>query len=80
MSDEADVESYWGICPKCLRNDGFLNVGRHNWVVCHEHKARWCVGSNLFSNHLMESAADWERNKAILEGYENVQPLVEARA
>ena len=43
-----DVD-YFGGCPGCTLNNGHLNVGRTHWIVCHKHRVRWCVGSNLFS-------------------------------
>src|SRR5262245_42500917 len=41
---------YFGVCPVCRTSDGYLNVGRDHWFVCHEHGQRWCAGSNLFSS------------------------------
>ncbi len=45
-----DDPSEWGGCPKCHRNDGFLNANRRDhFFICHRHKVKWCIGSNLFS-------------------------------
>ena len=57
-----DQAHYWGVCPHCRRTDGFLNVQRAHWFVCHEHRLRWCAGANLFSCWRSESGVDWERN------------------
>ena len=42
----------WGGCPKCHRNDGFLNaddgMGMGQWFYCKRHKLKWHVGTNLF--------------------------------
>ena len=43
-----DVE-LWGGCPHCHRNDGMINVGKSQWVVCKAHKVMWRIGTNLFS-------------------------------
>ena len=40
---------YFGVCPKCFRNDGYLNDGPNHWYHCRRHKLKWYVGSNLFS-------------------------------
>jgi hypothetical protein len=41
---------YFGVCPQCHKNDGFINVGKSHWFFCKDHKVRWCVGVNLFSS------------------------------
>ena len=62
---------YFGGCPKCGRNDGYLDVSRDHWMVCHEHKVRWYIGSNLFSSWRYKSEseliANWERIKDYLD-------------
>ena len=40
-------DSYFGLCPHCHDNDGFINLGRGHWFLCHEHKVMWFIGSNL---------------------------------
>ncbi len=40
----------WGVCPTCHKSDGCINIGASHWYYCNEHKAKWCVGSNLFSS------------------------------
>jgi hypothetical protein len=46
---EAMNEDYFGVCPTCGSNDGFLIIGRDHWFICKEHRVKWLVGSNLFS-------------------------------
>ena len=41
------AESELGGCPHCGRNDGYLNDGRADWIVCHQHKTKWYWGSDL---------------------------------
>ena len=43
-------DDHFGVCPTCHRNNGYENVGPAHWFVCHRHRVRWCVGSNLFSS------------------------------
>jgi hypothetical protein len=43
-------DNYFGVCPTCGKNDGYVNVGRGHWFVCDEHKFKWFVGSNLFDS------------------------------
>jgi hypothetical protein len=40
---------YFGLCPTCGQTDGYLNIERDHYFVCHEHKLCWIAGSNLFS-------------------------------
>jgi hypothetical protein len=42
-------EDYFGVCPICQRQNGYLNDGPDHWFVCNTHMTKWCVGSNLFS-------------------------------
>lgn len=66
----------FGGCPTCGGDDGCLNVGRSHWFVCRRHKVRWFVGANLFSSWRHEEEWDWEENARVLEGYEEVEPLM----
>jgi hypothetical protein len=44
------ADGYFGLCPHCHNNDGYINIGRSHWFVCDEHDVMWCVGSNLFGS------------------------------
>jgi hypothetical protein len=55
-------ENYFGVCPECGKTDGYLNIGRAHWFVCHEHRVRWCAGHNLFSGWREEDEAEWPKN------------------
>jgi hypothetical protein len=45
------MTDYFGGCPFCGRNSGgYINVGRSHWGRCDEHRVKWCIGSNLFSD------------------------------
>jgi hypothetical protein len=73
--DAIVVDDYFGGCPVCGKTDGCLNFGRDHWYVCHAHKKRWLIGSNLFSGWKKETEAKWAANAALLEGYDEVEPL-----
>ncbi len=67
-------DSRFGTCPTCHRSDGFLNVNRAHWFICHKHKARWNVGSNLFSGWRNENEDIWQENEKLLLTYAEVDP------
>ena len=31
---QRETECEWGVCPRCLRTDGYVNVGRNHWLFC----------------------------------------------
>ena len=64
---------YFGVCPKCFRNDGYLNIGRDHWYHCREHKLKWWIGSNMFSAWVHESESTWAANAQLLAGYREVK-------
>lgn len=66
--------NYFGNCPRCGRNNGHLNLGREHWFICHAHKVKWCAGLNLFSGWLEETEELWQKNKALLSGYREIEP------
>jgi hypothetical protein len=66
---------YFGGCPECGYHDGYLNVGRVHWFICHEHRTRWCVGDNLFSSWRSETAQQFLENQRRIGGYRIVEPL-----
>jgi len=77
MSDAITVTDYFGGCPHCGANHGFLNVRAEHWIVCDAHQVKWCVGSNLFSSWKDENERIWRRNAEKLLGYSKVEPLPE---
>jgi hypothetical protein len=80
------VEDYWGGCPVCGRNDGFMTVswpsdeGRHceHWIVCHRHRVRWSIGGPLFSTSKTLSLERQQANYRRLVSYRQVEPLPHA--
>ncbi|MSR59448.1 MAG: hypothetical protein EXS05_17695 [Planctomycetaceae bacterium] len=67
-------ETYFGRCPRCLREVPYMNIGRNHWFVCERDKVRWWAGSNLFSSWHDETEADWERNFETIKDFEDAKP------
>lgn len=75
MPEETDSPSgYFGLCPICGQTDGYLNIHRDHYFVCHQHKLRWLVGSNLFSTWRDEGPEVWQENNDLLSGYRMIEP------
>ena len=72
---QKNFDPYFGLCPVCGTSDGFLNIHKANWMICHEHKKCWLRGENLFSSWRYETEEDWERNYQLIKDYEEVEPL-----
>ena len=74
---EHNADRFFGGCPRCGREDGYLNVGRAHWFVCHKHRTRWLRGMNLFGSWRHESKSDWTKNWKTIAAYEEVEPVSE---
>ena len=66
---------HFGVCPECQETDGCLHVGSDEWLICHKHKAKWYVGSNLLSTWREMTEEEFENNHKLLETYSDVKPL-----
>lgn len=75
-NDDAEI-SYFGGCPHCGRTDGYLNIRRGHWFVCHTHRTRWLAGANLFSSWRHETESLWKENYLRIAGYKIVEPIHE---
>jgi hypothetical protein len=73
---EVNEPSYFGGCPECGKNDGYLNVGRTHWFICHAHRTRWWGGENLFSCWRGQNESEWQENVERLRPYAKVKPLM----
>jgi ssDNA-binding Zn-finger/Zn-ribbon topoisomerase 1 len=60
-TDGTGAPNYFGVCPKCHKTDGYINIGRGHWFYCKEHKNRWFVGENLFSTWRDQSEEEQRR-------------------
>lgn len=65
---------YFGLCPECGGEDGYMNVGPCHWDVCDEHRVKWCIGSNVFSSWEDEPEVLHRENAEKLAFYREVEP------
>jgi hypothetical protein len=71
------ADGYFGWCPHCPNNDGYINVGRSHWFLCHQHKTKWCAGANLFSSWREQTEEEQRRIYATygVGQYQEVEPV-----
>lgn len=69
------AESEFGGCPHCVRNDGCLNDGRADWVVCHQHKTKWYWSVNVPAGALEEDEETSRQNRFRLAEYVTVDAM-----
>jgi len=67
--------NHFGDCPKCGKNDGYVNVGQNHWFICKKHRVKWLVGTNIFPGWRRETEKDWEHNALLLVNYMEVEPV-----
>jgi hypothetical protein len=70
--------SYFGGCPKCGGNDGYLNVRSAHFCVCDRHGLWWHIGEDLFGDWKEENEAIWEQNLDKLGCFKQVNPIYSA--
>lgn len=70
-------DDFFGGCPHCGGNDGYVNLRRTHVFLCEKHKTAWVRGDNLFSSWRQETPADWKRNRRMLTRgrYRLVEPI-----
>ena len=71
---EVDYSLRFGDCPKCGKNDGFVNLGKEHWFICREHKMKWYGGANLFEGWENQTVAQTLSIEALLNGYQEITP------
>ena len=71
--------AYFGVCPVCGNEDGYLNIGRTHFFHCREHKIAWDIGANLFSSWRDESEEVWKENAKLLEEFITPEEYLEGR-
>jgi hypothetical protein len=60
---QSDIDaSYFGGCPICSRNDGYLNTWKEYWFSRREHKTRWLWDVSLVGTWRYENEEDWDSN------------------
>jgi hypothetical protein len=70
----AEWEPAFGVCPECLLNDGYVNIGQRHWFFCRAHRVKWWAGSNLFSGWQGETPDDWAAAERLLTDFVEVEP------
>lgn len=65
-------ENYFGNCSVCGRDNRCLNIGKAHYYVCHKHKKKWYVGSNLFSSWRDENEKIWKKNAKKIHKYDEI--------
>ena len=70
------IRDYFGGCPICGLNDGYLNIHRGHWFNCRNHQLRWCAGSNLFRSWRSENEGDWNENLQKIGSFREVSPML----
>ena len=64
-----------GVCPKCGKTDGFVNLGQEHWFICRDHKSKWFAGLNLFEGWENQTVAQTESIAIMLGGYQEIVPI-----
>jgi hypothetical protein len=64
--------NYFGKCPECGGNDGYLNIGADHWFVCRRHSVKWYAGKANFPGWLTENERTWRLNLILLSHYREV--------
>ena len=75
--NDITTDEYFGGCPECGKNDGYLNTGRTHVFMCKTHRTSWIAGSNLFSSWRNETEAEqrakWD--EVGMEDFKRVEPI-----
>ncbi|HIF50891.1 MAG TPA: hypothetical protein EYQ42_05105 [Thiotrichaceae bacterium] len=66
-----------GVCPKCGKSDGFVNLGKEHWFICRDHKTKWFAGVNMFEGWENQTVAQAQSIESMLNSYKDVVPLRE---
>ncbi len=72
---EMNAVDYWGACEFCGCNDGYLNIYREQWFICHAHRTKWMIGENLFSSWGDQDEALWLDTQRQLRDYSEIVPI-----
>ena len=70
---ETENDGYFGVCPTCL-NAWLCNIGNAHWMYCEQHRVKWHLGENLFSNWLHETEEQWLENYVLLKDFREIEP------
>ena len=67
----------FGGCPECGQSTRFVSLLGDGWLVCRDHRTRWCIG-NIFDTYDWEWKA-WRTIERYLSFFREVDPLSENR-
>lgn len=72
-SPAGEVGRYGG-CPICGGCTRFIKLLREDWLVCRQHRVRWCIGVGLFDTRDWEWKA-WRTIERYLSHFREVDPV-----
>jgi len=79
QSPDFPVKQEWrvwfGVCPECLDNDGYLHLGPEAYAVCHEHEAKWPLGKILTAEWEKTSDRQFVAYQILLDTYKVIEPV-----
>jgi hypothetical protein len=69
------ADDTFGLCPRCHKTNGFINIGRSHWMHCRKHRTKWLIGSNLFSSWRYQTEGEQRAQYEAMDfgSYENVE-------
>jgi hypothetical protein len=68
-------DNLFGVCPICRKQNGSMFAGRVNWIVCHAHRVKWTIGSNVLSGWRDLTEEEMLAAVAKLATYREVEPF-----
>lgn len=68
------TDNCFGGCPQC-GNAEYVNVFKSHYNICETHKVFWSIGYNLFSSWQQENEEIWQKNRELLQGLTQVEPI-----
>ena len=65
----------FGVCPKCGKSDGVVNLGKEHWFFCRVHKTKWFSGVNQFKGCENQTVAQAGGIEIMMNSYQDVVPI-----
>jgi hypothetical protein len=65
----------FGACPQCGRTDGYFNIRRAHYFVCHKHRTKWFAGVNVFGSWRKETPSVLSSNLRRYRDYALAKPI-----
>jgi hypothetical protein len=73
------AHNHFGQCPKCKKNDGYVNIGRNHWFFCKKHQVKWYGGHDMFPRWQDEHASLWKQNEEFMSFFLEIDPFMPHR-